>query len=113
MGRTQPPARPTMRLRLTGRLGRRDGRKAQLQGGRRAALSFAVGLASGMQIGSGHSAALAEFRHPDGDFALAFETVGHYDRDALFCPLRAEQILAVVWGVQPAVGRYSSRHEWA
>jgi hypothetical protein len=68
---------------------------------------------SAKQAGRVHSAALAELRHPDGDVALAFELVGHYDRDALFCPLRAEQILAVVWRVQPAVGGHARRHEWA
>jgi hypothetical protein len=68
---------------------------------------------SAKQVGSGHSAALAELRHPNGDVALAFELVGHYHRDALFCPLRAEQILAVVWRIQPAVGGYARRHEWA
>ena len=74
---------------------------------------FADRLASDKQFGSGRSAALAELRHPDGHVAVAFELVGHYDRDALFCPLRAEQILAVVWRVQPAVRGYARRHEWA
>ena len=41
-GERRPPSWHTMGLRLTGRLGRRDGRKAQLRGGRRAALFFAV-----------------------------------------------------------------------